>query len=289
MKLSRGEKIYVFIMNVLMVAFALICLLPVLNVFARSLSSVTAVAGGKVWFWPVQFSTAGWQYVIKYTSFLKAMGNSVINTLAGTGISLAITILTAYSLSRPYLKGRKVIIDLYVFMMVFSAGTLPTYFQIKDYGLLNTRWALILPMLISPYNTFVLKSGFENIPDSLEEAARIDGASFSRILCSIVIPVSKAAIATIIIFTAVGYWNRYFDALLYITKQKLKPAALLLYEIIKLSEVEAGQGDVELAVAVSPEIKNASVVVLTVLPILAVYPFMQRYFVKGVMVGSVKG
>ena len=289
MKLSRGEKIYVFIMNVVMVVFALICLLPVLNVFARSLSSVTAVAGGKVWFWPVQFSTAGWMYVIKYTSFLKAMGNSVINTLCGTGIALVITILTAYSLSRPYLKGRKAVIYLYVFMMVFSAGTLPTYFQIKDYGLLNTRWALILPMLISPYNTFVLKSSFENIPDSLEEAARIDGACFTRILWSIVIPVSKAAIATIIIFTAVGYWNRYFDALLYITKQKLKPAALLLYEIIKLSEVEAGQGDVELAVAVSPEIKNASIVVLTVLPILAVYPFMQRYFVKGVMVGSVKG
>ena len=289
MKLSRGEKIYVFIMNVVMVAFALICLLPVLNVFARSLSSVTAVAGGKVWFWPVQFSTAGWMYVIKYTSFLKAMGNSVINTLCGTGIALVITILTAYSLSRPYLKGRKVVIYLYVFMMVFSAGTLPTYFQIKEYGLLNTRWSLILPMLISPYNTFVLKSSFENIPDSLEEAARIDGACFTRILWSIVIPVSKAAIATIIIFTAVGYWNRYFDALLYITKQKLKPAALLLYEIIKLSEVEAGQGDIELAVAVSPEIKNASIVVLTVLPILAVYPFMQRYFVKGVMVGSVKG
>lgn len=289
MKLSRGEKIYVFIMNVVMVVFALICLLPVLNVFARSLSSVTAVAGGKVWFWPVQFSTAGWMYVIKYTSFLKAMGNSVINTLCGTGIALVITILTAYSLSRPYLKGRKAVIYLYVFMMVFSAGTLPTYFQIKEYGLLNTRWALILPMLISPYNTFVLKSSFENIPDSLEEAARIDGACFTRILWSIVIPVSKAAIATIIIFTAVGYWNRYFDALLYITKQKLKPAALLLYEIIKLSEVEAGQGDIELAVAVSPEIKNASIVVLTVLPILAVYPFMQRYFVKGVMVGSVKG
>lgn len=289
MKLSRGEKVYVFIMNVLMVIFALICLLPVLNVFARSLSSVTAVAGGKVWFWPVQFSLAGWQYVIKYTSFVRAMGNSVINTLLGTALSLSVTILTAYALSRPYLKGRKAVIYLYVFMMVFSAGTLPTYFQIKEYGLLNTRWALILPALISPYNTFVLKSGFENVPDSLEEAARIDGACFTRILWSVIIPVSKAAIATIVIFTAVGYWNRYFDALLYITKQKLKPAALLLYEIIKLSEVEAGQGDIELAVAVSPEIKNASIVVLTVLPILVVYPFMQKYFVKGTMVGAVKG
>ena len=181
------------------------------------------------------------------------------------------------------------IIYLYVFMMIFNAGVLPNYFQIKEYGLINTRWALILPALVSPYNTFVLKNGFENVPDSLEEAARIDGASFTRILCSIIIPVSKAAIATIVIFTAVSYWNRYFDALLYITKQKLKPAALLLYEFIKLSNVEEGMGEVELAAVVSPDIKNASIVVMTVIPILIVYPFMQKYFVKGTMVGAVKG
>jgi len=144
-------------------------------------------------------------------------------------------------------------------------------------------------MVVSPYNTFVLKSNFESVPDSLEEAARIDGASFTRILSSVIIPVSKAGIATIVIFTAVSYWNRYFDALMYITKQRLKPAALLLYEFIKLSTMEEGMGEPELAALVSPDIKNASIVVLTVIPILAIYPFMQRYFVKGVMVGSVKG
>ena len=144
-------------------------------------------------------------------------------------------------------------------------------------------------MLVNPYNTFVLKSNFEAIPDSLEEAARIDGASFTRILFSIIIPVSKAGLATIVIFTAVANWNRYFDALLYITKQSLKPAALLLYEMIKLSIQEEGKNDIDLAVRVTTEIKNASIVVMTMLPILIVYPFMQRYFVKGVMVGSVKG
>lgn len=289
MKLSRGEKIYVFFMNLFMVLFALICLLPVLNVFARSLSSLKAVAGGQVWFWPVEFNTAGWKYIIERTTYLKAMYNSIINTVTGTLLSLFVTVLPAYALSRTYLRGRRVVILLYVFMMIFHAGILPNYFQINEYGLINTRWALILPGLVSPYNTFVLKTSFENVPDSLEEAARIDGACFTRILWSIIIPVSKASIATIIIFTAVGYWNGYFNALLYITKQQLKPVALLLYETIKESATGGDAADVDLAITVSPDIKNASIVMLTVLPILVVYPFMQKYFVKGVMVGSVKG
>lgn len=288
MKLSMGEKIYVGIVHMIMVLVALACLLPVLNVFARSLSSVSAVGGGQVWFWPKGWNFEGWKYVLERTSFLRSMGNSVVVTVTGAVMSVTITVLTAYSLSRPYLKGRKIVIYLYVFMMIFSAGILPNYFQVKGYGLLNTRWALILPALISPYNTFVLKSGMESIPDSLEEAARIDGASFTRILFSIAIPVSKASIATIVIFTVVAYWNRYFDALLYITKSNLKPAALLLYEFIKKSAVEEGLGEIELASTVSPEIKNASIVVMTVIPVLAIYPFMQKYFVKGVMIGSVK-
>ncbi len=289
MKLSRGEKGFVAAVHVFMVLMALFCLLPVLNVFARSVSSVSAVAGGHVWFWPKEISMEGWKYILQRTSFLNSLGNSVFITLCGTGISVAVTILTAYPLSRPYLKGRKFIIYIYVFMMIFSAGILPNYFQVKSYGLLNTRWALILPVVISPYNTFVLKSSMENIPESLEEAARIDGASFTQVLLSIIIPVSKAAIATIVIFTSVAYWNRYFNALMYITKTALKPAALLLYEMVKNSAVEEGLGEIELASKVSPETKNASIVVLTLLPILMVYPFMQKYFVKGVMIGSVKG
>ena len=289
MKISRGEKVYLAFVYAFSIIFALCCLLPVLNVFAQSLSSVTSVASGQVLFWPKNFNPEGWKYILFRTSFLQSMGNSLINTTVGTVIAIIVTILTAFALSHENLKGRKFVIYLYVFMMIFNAGILPNYFQIKSYGMLNTRWALILPALISPYNTFVLKNGFEGIPDSLEEAARIDGASHFRTLISIIIPVAKASIATIVIFTAVSYWNRYFDALLYITKQKLKPAALLLYEVIKLSAQEEGRSEVELATKVSPEITNASIVVLTVLPILAVYPFMQKYFVKGVMVGSVKG
>lgn len=288
MKLSKGEKVYVTVVHIVMIVVALVCLLPVLNVFARSLSTVSAVGGGEVLFWPKGWNFAGWKYILERTSFLTSLGNSLYITIIGTLISVVLTVLTAYSLSRPYLKGRKGFIYLYVFMMIFNAGILPNYFQIKGYGLLNSLWALILPALISPYNTFVLKSGMESIPESLEEAARIDGASFTRVLFSIAIPVSKASIATIIIFTMVSYWNRYFDALMYITKPNLKPLALLLFEFIKKSAVEEGLGEIELASTVSAEIKNASIVMMTVLPILAVYPFMQKYFVKGVMIGSVK-
>ena len=275
-------------MNVLAIICGLVCLLPVLNVFAKSLSSAKAVASNSVTFWPKEMSFAGWQYIWVYTSYKRTLLNSVINTVSGTSISLFITILTAYALSHPTLKGRRFIIALYVFSMVFSAGTLPVYFQMNSYHLLNTRWSLILPHLVSPYYTFVLKSGFEAVPDSLEEAARIDGASYTRTLTSIVLPVSKASIATIVIFTAVAYWNRYFDALLYITKQPLKPLALLLYEVIKLSSMEE-TNDIIYGQRLSDTIREASMVVLTMLPILAIYPFMQRYFVKGVMVGSVKG
>ena len=288
-KLSAGEKVYVACMYVLVILCGLVCLLPVLNVFARSLSSVTAVASGKVLFWPVEFNPEGWKYILQRTSFLTALGNSVIITLTGTVLGVTVTTLTAFALSHQSLPGRKFFIYLYVAMMIFNAGVLPNYFQVKEYNLLNTRWALILPVLISPYYTFVLKNNFESIPDDLEEAARIDGASFLQILVHVILPVSKAYLATIIIFTSVAFWNRYFNALLYITNQKLKPSALLLYEFIKLSAVEDGAGEVDLLATVSPDIKNASIVMLTVLPILAVYPFMQRYFVKGAMAGSIKG
>ena len=288
-KLSLSEKIYVTCMYLLALLCGLVCLLPVLNVLSRSLSSVTAMASGKVLFWPLDFHLEGWKYILERTSFLRTLGNSVINTVIGTVLGVGVTTFTAFALSHTTLPGRKFFIYLYVTMMIFSAGTLPNYFQIKDYGLLNTRWALILPHLISSYYTFVLKNNFESIPSDLEEAARIDGASYWQILFKIILPVSKAYLATIVIFTAVGFWNRYFDALLYITDQKLKPSALLLYEFIKLSTVEDGMGEIELLATVSPDIKNASIVMLTMLPILAIYPFMQRSFVKGAMAGSIKG
>jgi putative aldouronate transport system permease protein len=289
LKLSRGEKIFQVLNYVLVIICALVCLLPIMNIFARSLSGISAVAGGKVWIWPVDFNIGGWKYIIYRTNFLTALKNSFFITIVGTTIAVVTTILTAYTLSKPHVKGRTFVAYLYVTFMIFNAGIVPNYFLLKSYGLLNTIWVLILPAVVNPFYMFVLKTSFENIPASLEEAAKIDGASNTRTLISVVVPVSQAAIATIIVFYSVNFWNRYADALMYITKDNLKPVTLFLYEMIKKSASAEGLGEVELAATVSPDIMTASAVVLTVMPILFVYPFMQKYFVKGVMVGSVKG
>lgn len=289
MKLTKGEKIFQVINNIILIVFALVCLLPMLNILARSLSGVSAVAGGKVWMWPVDFSLRGWKYILQRTSFLGALGSSVFITSIGTGISVFVTILTAYSLSKHHLKGRMLFAYIYLFFFIFDAGILPKYFLMKEYNLLNNIWVLILPNVIKPYYMFVLKTAFENVPEALEEAARIDGASNTRILFTIVMPIMKASITTIIVFYSVNYWNKYFDALMYITKPSLKPITLFLYELIKMSSTPDGLGEVELAATVSPEIMQASAVVLAIMPILMVYPFMQKHFVKGIMIGSVKG
>ena len=283
------EKVFNIVLNIFMIFIGLIHILPVLNILARSLSSVGMVAGGMVWFWPKNLNTTGWIYIIQRTSYLTSLMNSIMITTTGTIIALIVTILSAYTLSHANLKGRSIFIGIYVGIMIFSAGMLPIYFQIRSYGLLNTRWALILPTVVNPYYMFVLIKNLQNIPDSLEEAALIDGANYTRILYSVIIPVSKAGIATIAVFYSVNYWNKYFDALLYITRQNLKPITLFLFELIKSTGMTEGRGEVDLISNMSVEIMQASGVVLTVLPILAIYPFMQKYFVKGTMEGAIKG
>jgi putative aldouronate transport system permease protein len=289
MKVSTGEKIFRVVNTIFLTLVAAVSLFPILNIVARSLSSIGGLASGRVFIWPIGFHWDGWLYILKRTNFIPSLKNSVFITAIGTATAIVITTLTAYALSKPHLKGRRLIIFLYVFFMIFDIGIVPNFFQIKQFGLFNTRWALILPTLINPYYLFVLKTSLEQMPDSLEEAARIDGATHTQVLWHVVIPVSTASIATIVVFFSVNYWNKYFDALMYITDSTKKPITLFLYELIKLSNLTEGTGEIELAATISPEIMDASAVVLTVLPILAVYPLMQRYFVKGVMVGSIKG
>ncbi|MDR2103901.1 MAG: carbohydrate ABC transporter permease [Treponema sp.] len=289
MKVNIGDKLARSIVNLIMIVVGLFCLLPVLNIFARSLSSLKAVAANEVLFWPVEFSLAGWEYIVERTIYLKALGNTVFITFCGTLIAVVITTLTAYSLSHRRLRGYRLFVGVYVGIMLFHAGILPNYFQVQAYGLLNSLWALILPAVISSHYMFVLKKNMESIPDSLEEAALIDGASYSRILFSVVFPVSKASIATITVFFSVHFWNKYFDALLYITKPSLKPITLFLYELIHAVGMTEGRGDVELLSTISQDIINASAVILTIAPILVIYPFMQRYFVRGTLSGAIKG
>jgi putative aldouronate transport system permease protein len=288
-KLSRRENAFEIINVAILVICAVVSILPVFNVIAQSLSGISAVASRKVWFWPISFNFEGWRFVLYRTNYLNALKNSLIITSVGTIGAVVVTTLTAYTLSKPFIKGRSFFIYTYVFFLFFNVGIVPLYFQISSYNMLNTLWALILPTMVNPFYMFVLKKGLESMPESLEEAAKIDGASNFRILCTIVVPVQKASIATIIVFYSVNYWNKYFDALLYITRRSLQPVPLFLFELVKEFKMSEGLGEVDLAARVSPEIMQASAVVLTVLPILAAYPLMQKYFVKGVAIGAVKG
>ncbi len=226
---EKTRRISVF--TVLNYAFftlvALLCLLPYLHIIAKSFSSNTAVVSGKVAFWPVDFGLEVYKYVFQDSLFWSAFGNSVFVTVVGTLLSMVVTVFAAYPLSKPDFRGRRVILLLYVFSMLFYGGTVPIYVFMQSLGLLNTLWAIIVPFIISQYNMFVMKTFFEGLPAAIEESARIDGAGHMRILFSIVLPLSLPSLATIGLFYAVGYWNNYYHAMLFmVVSEQLRHDAL---------------------------------------------------------------
>ena len=267
---------------------ALICLLPYMHIIAKSFSANNAVVAGKVAFWPVGFRLDVYKYVMKDHLFWNAFGNSVFVTVVGTVLSMAVTVLTAYPLSKPGFRGRKLILLFYVFSMLFYGGTVPIYIFMQTLGLLNTLWSIIIPFIVSQYNMFVLKTFFEGLPSAIEESARIDGAGHMRILLSIVLPLSLPSLATIGLFYAVGYWNNYYHAMLFITKPAVKPMQLYLYELISTA-TRIDELDPELAMSLSSSSVQAGSILVGTLPILIAYPFAQKYFVTGLTIGSVKG
>lgn len=267
---------------------ALVCLLPFVHLIAKALSSNTAVVSGFVSFWPVGSQLDVVRYVLRNDMFWQAFSNSVFITVVGTVISVTVTVLAAYPLSKPDFRGRKCILLMYVFSMLFYGGTVPVYILIQSLGLINNLWSVIIPFTVSQFNLFVMKTFFEGIPESIEESARIDGAKPLRILISIVLPLSLPSVATIALFYAVNYWNGYYHAMLFITKPSVKPLQLYLYELIstasKIRELDPDQ-----AMNLSSVGVQAASIVLGTLPILLTYPFAQRYFVHGLTIGSVKG
>ncbi|HML47641.1 MAG TPA: carbohydrate ABC transporter permease [Clostridia bacterium] len=267
---------------------ALLCLLPYCHLIAKSLSSQTAVISGQVSFWPKGFQTDVYRHVIRNKLFWRAFQNSVFITAVGTSISLTVTLLAAYPLSKPAFRGRKLILLMYVFSMLFYGGTVPIYVFMQALNLLNTPWAVIVPFTVSQFNLFVMKTFFEGIPDALEESARIDGAGPLRILWKIVLPLSLPSIATVALFYAVGYWNNYYHAMLFITKPDIKPMQLYLYEVISTAN-RISELDPEQAMNLSSAGVQAASIIVGTLPILLTYPFAQRYFVHGLTIGSVKG
>ena len=272
--------------------FVLLCVLPFLNVIAVSMSSKSAILRGDVSFWPVEFNLTAYQVIFRDQSLINCLFYTIKLTVIYTAMAMVMTILLAYPLTKQRLAGRKAINFIALFTMYFSGGTIPIFLNIKELGLYNTMWALILPGVLSTYNMIILKSFFAALPKELEEAATIDGANDFQILCRIYLPLSLASIATLTLFYAVGKWNSFQDALYYIQTRSLQPLQLRLYNIVKGStavEVSVQEGNANsLASEVSESIESATIMFAT-LPILVVYPFVQRYFVAGVTLGAVKG
>lgn len=279
-------------LGIIILLLSLICLLPFVNVIAVAFSSKSAILRGLVSFWPVEFTTQAFQVIFSDPSMMHSLWFTVGITVAYTALAMLLTILMAYPLTKKRLKGRKLFNFIALFTMYFSGGTIPIYLNIKDLGLMDTAWSLILPGALSTYNMIILKSFFASLPGELEEAAIIDGANDFQILTRVYLPLSMASLATLTLFYAVGKWNSFQDALYYISTRSLQPLQLKLYNIIKGSqavEVTMMEGGAQtLASEVSESIESATILFAT-LPILVVYPFVQRYFVAGVTIGAVKG
>lgn len=293
-KESLGGRIFSVFNYVFVTLVAFTMIYPVLNVLAVSLSSYNAYLEQRWMIVPHDFSFAAYSYAMKNDYFWISYGNSIFLTAAGTILGLIITILTAYPLSRSVLKGKSFFMTLIILTMVFSAGMVPGYLNIRDLKLLNTLWALCVPGCFSAFNCILMLNFFKQLPIELIEAAEIDGASEPYILTKIVVPLSKAVIASISLFLAVGYWNSYFGAQIYITTREKWPIALLLKDILMSAQtaiLESEGGDPLALVGI--ELQTTTIqyacIIITTVPMMSIYPFLQKHFAKGVMVGGIKG
>ena len=279
-----------FVIAFIILLLSLTCIVPFIHIAAKSISSNTAVLSKRVYLWPEGINFDAYGSIFRDGQLTHSMIYTIWMTLLFTVIGMIITILAAYPLARRELKGRTVIAFIIMFTMYFSAGLIPEYLLYKDLKLLNTMWVLVLPLCFSPYNMLIMRSFIRStIPDSLYEAANLDGADHFQILFRIVLPLSKPILATLALFYAVGRWNAYADAKYFITTKSLQPLQYLLSNMV----LNSGQDAVSLSEATAaestPEVLQAAVVMFATIPIMLVYPFVQKYFVQGTMIGAVKG
>lgn len=266
---------------------------PLIYVLSASISSPTAVINGEMWLWPVDITLDGYKAVFNNPRIITGFQNSIFYTVAGTFVSVVLTILAAYPLSRKNLAGANFIMFLFLFTMLFGGGIIPTYLTVRWVGMLDTRWALIIPTAISVWNMIITRTFFQvTIPDELLEASQLDGASDFRFVWDNVIPLSGPIIAVNALFYAVGQWNTYFNALIYLTDQSLFPLQLILREILVQNQVNFDQiADVEELIRRQElrDLLKYSLIIVASVPVLIIYPFVQRHFVRGIMIGSLKG
>jgi putative aldouronate transport system permease protein len=285
---SRGQRVFQGVNAFILAGVVIVTLYPFANIVARSLSDENAIRSGQVNLIPRGFTIKTYAYVISDAMFWTNYRNTVVYTVVATLIAMFVTTTYAYVLSKKHLKGRKFLIGIAIFTMFFSGGLIPNYVLITTLGLEDSIWAIVLPNAVNVFNLLIMKAFFENLPVELEEAAAIDGMSTYGILLRIVMPLSKAVIATMVLFYAVAFWNSWFSAFLYMSQSELFPVTVYLRNLLAGATTASSVGADATDMTVAANIKSVTMV-LTILPIIAVYPFVQRYFVSGVMIGAVKG
>ncbi|MCS7462916.1 carbohydrate ABC transporter permease [Paenibacillus doosanensis] len=288
---SLGSRLFDALNCVLLFIVAMCTLLPFIYIVSGSLTDPAEFLAHPLLLFPTKFSLAGYQYIFSSNIIFKSLLVTIFITVAGTFVNLLFTTLMAYPLSRKDLDGRRTIMLLVTFSMLFSGGMIPTFLIVKWLGLLDSYWALLLPNAINAFNLIVMRNFFQQVPEGLEEAAKIDGCNDLRILWQIVLPLSLPALATFTLFYAVGHWNSFFHAVLYINDNMKWPVQVWLRQIVILSQGGAGDSTAfDSSYIVPPaQIVKMAVIVVSTLPILCVYPFLQRHFAKGALIGSVKG
>jgi putative aldouronate transport system permease protein len=288
---SWGSQLFDGINIIMLCFFALLAVIPFVYVLAGSFTASEELLDKGFILFPTKFSLEGYRYIFSTNTIIWSIGVTIFITVAGTIINLFFTSLTAYPLARRDFVGRKPILMMALFTILFSGGMIPSFLIVKSLGMLNSYWSLLIPGAISAFNLIILKNFFQQLPEGLEEAAKIDGCNDFQILFSIVLRLSMPAMATFALFYAVGHWNTFFHAILYIDDSKKWPIQVWLRQIVILSQSGVGDSD-EMAENYMPPpalIIQMAVIIVTTLPILMVYPFLQKHFAKGVMLGSVKG
>jgi len=294
-KNRAGDRVFVLFNTAFFIVLALLCLLPIVNVLAVSFSSSTAAGAGIVTLWPVDFTLKSYQYALNKPEFLQSLVVSVERLGTGVALNMLLTIVCAYPLSKDKktFRWRGPYLWFFFVTMVFSGGLIPWYMTIQNLHLGNTLWALILPGAVPVFNVILLLNFFRGVPKELEESAAMDGATVWQVLWKIVVPLSKPALATIALFSAVGHWNSWFDGLVLMSDPKNYPLQTYLQTVVVSRDMtlfqHATREQLEMLQAISDRTTKAAQIFIATLPILLVYPFLQRYFVKGLTLGAVKG
>lgn len=286
---SPAEKTFEIANILFLLVMCAVMLIPILHVVAGSLSSKNALTHSQVGIWPVQWTVENYKVVFTNTTFWRAFGVSVFLVVAGTLLNILMTVITAYPLAKTGLKGRRAVMLFIIFTMIFSAPLIPSFLVVKALGLLNTIWALIIPGALSAFNMILCLTFFRSLPEELFEAARVDGMNEYRILFRIAIPLSVPILVTLLLFYAVGHWNSYYSAMLYISNAALRPLQLYLYSIVAQASMADLSGSAEdVMMDLSPQGLQMATIIVATVPIVLIYPFIQRHFIKGALIGSLK-